>query len=79
MRASNALALLIGLAAIGCNKPAQDQNVAIDIDSADPSDIEALPPDESSATPSMEFVIRRGTRRGQRPRRLGQFLLRRRE
>lgn len=57
MRVANGFAVLIGLAALaGCNKPAQDQNVAIDINSASPNDIEALPPDESSETPSNELV-----------------------
>jgi hypothetical protein len=51
------MALSIGIAALaGCNKSAQDQNVAIDINNAAPGDIEALPPDESSETPANELV-----------------------
>jgi hypothetical protein len=57
MRAARTGALLIGIAALAsCNKPAQDQNVAMDINSASPSDIETLPSDESSETPSNELV-----------------------
>jgi hypothetical protein len=57
MRVRKTIALLIGIVAMaGCNKPAQDQNVAIDINSASPNEIEALPPDESSETPSNELV-----------------------
>jgi hypothetical protein len=57
MRVAKGFAVLIGLAALaGCNKPAQDQNVAMDINSASPSDIETLPSDESSETPSNELV-----------------------
>jgi len=42
----------------GCNKqePQTDQNVAIDINSVSPNDIEALPPDESSGTPSDQLA-----------------------
>jgi hypothetical protein len=43
-------------AAAACNKPATENNVAIDINNADPNDIEALPPDESSATPSDQLA-----------------------
>jgi hypothetical protein len=57
MRAGKILALVVGLAALtGCNKPAPEQNVAMDINSAAPGDIETLPPDESSETPSNELV-----------------------
>jgi hypothetical protein len=57
MRVAKGLAVLIGVAALaGCNKPAQDENVAMDINSASPSDIETLPSDESSETPSNELV-----------------------
>jgi len=49
--------LLIGLAAAAaCQKSPTDQNVVLDINNASPNDIEALPPDESSATPSNELV-----------------------
>jgi len=42
----------------GCHKqPAQnDQNVAIDINSVSPNDIEELPADESSETPSNQLA-----------------------
>jgi hypothetical protein len=51
------LFLVISLAAAAaCNKPATENNVAIDINNADPNDIEALPPDESSATPSDQLA-----------------------
>jgi hypothetical protein len=48
--------LVISLAAAGgCSKgQPQDQNVAMG-NAAAPADIEALPPDESSATPSNEL------------------------
>ena len=41
-----------------CNKqePQTDQNVAIDINTVSPNDIEALPPDESSGTPSDQLA-----------------------
>lgn len=45
------LALLIGAGAavVGCSKnDATDQNVAIDINQADPGDIEAVPADETA-------------------------------
>ena len=48
------LTVAAGLAA--CNKPANENNVVVDNDAATPADIEALPPDESSATPSNELV-----------------------
>jgi len=51
------LILVISLAAAAaCKKPATENNVAIDINNAAPSDIEALPPDESSATPSDQLA-----------------------
>lgn len=57
MRDANRLILAVMVAAIAaCNKPASENNVAIDINNAAPGDIEALPPDESSATPSNELV-----------------------
>ncbi|HKU93532.1 MAG TPA: hypothetical protein VJP82_09330 [Sphingomicrobium sp.] len=58
----NALKVLttsIALAGLGaCNKqePQTDQNVAIDINTVSPNDIEALPPDESSGTPSDQLA-----------------------
>lgn len=58
----NALKVLtatIALASVGaCKKqePQTDQNVAIDINSVSPNDIEALPPDESSGTPSDQLA-----------------------
>jgi len=49
------LTVAAGLAA--CNKPANENNVVtVDNDAATPADVEALPPDESSATPSNELV-----------------------
>jgi len=52
------LPLFIILALGACNKqePQTDQNVAIDINSVTPNDIEALPPDESSGTPSDQLA-----------------------
>jgi len=56
----DATKLLITLAAAAaltaCNKPAPENNVAIDINNAAPADIEALPPDESSETSSNELI-----------------------
>jgi hypothetical protein len=55
--ANKSLALLIALAALGaCQKNPSEQNVAIDNDAATPTDIETLPADESSGTPSNELV-----------------------
>ena len=46
--------LVVSLAAAGgCQQKQPDQNVTID--NAAPADIEALPPDESSATPTNEL------------------------
>jgi hypothetical protein len=58
MRDASKLILLFAAAAsiAACNKPATENNVAIDINNADPNDIEALPPDESSATPSDQLA-----------------------
>jgi hypothetical protein len=58
MRDANKLILVFAAAAAiaACNKPAAENNVAIDINNADPNDIEALPPDESSATPSDQLA-----------------------
>ncbi|HEX6740423.1 MAG TPA: hypothetical protein VF079_01345 [Sphingomicrobium sp.] len=39
-----------------CKPSASENNVAIDINNAAPGDIEQLPPDESSATPSDQLV-----------------------
>ena len=49
-------ALAVPVAACRKSEPPPDQNVITDINSASPNDIEALPPDESSATPSNELV-----------------------
>lgn len=55
MRNAHKLILLIGAAAIGaCQKEASDQNIVITNNMVG-ADIEALPPDESSATPSDEL------------------------
>ena len=43
------------LAAAACQQDRSEQNIAIDNNLAN-ADIEALPPDESSATPSNELV-----------------------
>ena len=57
MRDANKVFLLIAAAAIAaCTKPANQNNVAIDITNAAPADIEQLPPDESSETSSNELV-----------------------
>jgi len=51
------LALLIAIAALAaCQKNQAEQNIAIDNDAATPTDIETLPADESSTTPSNELV-----------------------
>jgi hypothetical protein len=55
--ANKRLALLIAIAALGaCQNKQAEQNIAIDNDSATSSDIETLPADESSTTPSNELV-----------------------
>ena len=55
--ASRVLIAVITAAALGACKPsAPENNVAIDINNAAPGDIEQLPPDESSATPSDQLV-----------------------
>jgi hypothetical protein len=55
--ASRRLALLIAIAALGaCQSKQAEQNIAIENDAATPADIETLPADESSATPSNELV-----------------------
>jgi hypothetical protein len=60
MRALRLALIAVALAApVGaCRKkqPPPDQNVAMDINSASPNDIEALPPDESSETTTNELV-----------------------
>ena len=57
MRDASKLFLFLTAATLAaCNKPAAENNVAIDINNAAPGDIEALPPDESSATPSDQLV-----------------------
>ena len=58
MRDASKLILTLAVAAglTACNKPANENNVVIDNDAATPADVEALPPDESSATPSNELV-----------------------
>ena len=55
--ASKLLLPLIAAAALAaCSKPANENNVAIDINNAAPGDIEQLPPDESSETSSNELI-----------------------
>lgn len=49
--------LLIGASmATACRQNASEQNIAIDNNAAADADIEALPPDESGATPTDEMV-----------------------
>jgi hypothetical protein len=57
MRAATKTLLLGGaaLAMIACQKNQSDQNIAMDNLAAN-ADVEALPPDESSETPSNELV-----------------------
>jgi hypothetical protein len=58
MRAANRLRLvLIGLAAAtaACRQSPPEQNLAAVNKAATPTDIEALPPDESAATPTNEL------------------------
>ncbi|HKX91151.1 MAG TPA: hypothetical protein VJM15_01820 [Sphingomicrobium sp.] len=52
------LAAIAAAALGGCSKPANDaDNVIItDINNADPKDIEAVPPDESSGAPEDELT-----------------------
>jgi phosphopantetheinyl transferase len=57
--ALRALPAFFALAALGgCHEqtPQSDQNVAIDINNVSPNDIETLPADESSETPSNELA-----------------------
>ena len=58
MRNAHKLTLILTAAAAlaACNKPASDNNVAIDINNAAPGDIEQLPPDESVDTSSNELI-----------------------
>ena len=57
MRAGRIFALMIGIAALAaCHKPPPEQNVAIDINTVSPNDIETLPSDESSETPSNQLI-----------------------
>ena len=55
--ANSALLILLGCAALAaCGGNPSDQNAAMANNSAVPADIEALPADESSATPSNELA-----------------------
>ena len=56
MRAERVVVFLAGFAALAACKNAVDQNVALAANNMAGADIEALPPDESSATPSNELV-----------------------
>ena len=59
--ANSALLILLGCAALsGCGGNQSEQNVAMANNSALPADIEALPADESSATPSNELAAGTG-------------------
>ena len=63
---------VLGLAALGaCQKqPQPEQNIVIDINAAMANaDIETLPSDESSETPSNELVNGERQSRGRRPQR----------
>ena len=55
--ASKSLTLLIAAAALtACQKNQAEQNIAIDNDAATPTNVETLPADESSSTPSNELI-----------------------
>jgi hypothetical protein len=55
--ANKIVALALSLAAVAaCQKNGADQNLAMANNAAAPTDIEALPPDESSETSSNELV-----------------------
>jgi hypothetical protein len=55
--AAKTLASLATLAALAaCGGEPAEQNITIDNNSAGPTEVEALPPDESSATPTDELV-----------------------
>lgn len=59
MRAANKAQLaLIGIAAAltACRQAPADQNIAVENQAAAPTEIEALPPDESAATPAGELA-----------------------
>ena len=58
MHAANRIwPVLIGLAAAAAAcRPAQDQDIAVENGAAVPTEIEALPPDESVATPTEELA-----------------------
>lgn len=58
MRALGMTVLLIGVAAAvpACKKNQSEQNIAITNTIPDNADIEALPPDESSETPTNELA-----------------------
>jgi hypothetical protein len=57
MRTTNRIAVMIAFAALAaCQNKQTEQNIAMDNDAATPNDIETLPADESSATPSNELV-----------------------
>lgn len=54
---TKAVILLIGTSALAaCSPDASEQNIMVDNNVAVNADIEALPPDESSATPSDELA-----------------------
>ena len=56
MRNAHKLLLLIGSAALAaCQQKASDQSIAVSNNTVG-ADIEALPPDESSATPTDELA-----------------------
>ena len=48
--------LLVAILALAACSDRSSENVAIDINNASPSEIEALPPDESSETPTNELA-----------------------
>lgn len=48
--------LLVAILALAACSDRSAENVAIDINNASPSEIEALPPDESSETPTNELA-----------------------
>jgi hypothetical protein len=48
--------LVVAILALAACSDRSAENVAIDINNASPSEIEALPPDESSETPTNELA-----------------------
>jgi predicted small lipoprotein YifL len=55
--ASKSLALLIAVTALAaCQRNEAEKNIAIDNDAATSTNIETLPADESSSTPSNELI-----------------------